>query len=133
VHHTPSALLHQSESKRDKLKQENSEQKKYKEVLRKRPPARMSTAEEALVTRTYKKVKPGAGIPDNKISSLLSQLTSTVKEDVETNADLLGEVLKSFASSFKVQLNELVSMISEETGNVNMESIRQKLLRMILN
>lgn len=67
-----------------------------------------------------------------KIDLFLGQLRSTLAEDVEVNAELLSMIIQSFASTFSVKVNQLVNLISQETGVVDMQVIRSKLLKLIV-
>ena len=58
----------------------------------------------------------------------LDQLKSTESDDVEANAEILAEIIKSFAVTFSLEIPEIIDIISSKGGALNMEDIRSMLL-----
>lgn len=65
---------------------------------------------------------------ETKVGSFLSQLESTQQGDVECNAEILAEIIKSFAMTFNVEIDDIVDIIQKTEGPLNMENIRAQLL-----
>jgi len=61
------------------------------------------------------------------VGSFLSQLESKESGDVECNAEILAEILKSFAMTFSVDIEDIVEIIQKTEGALNMETIRAQL------
>ena len=66
-----------------------------------------------------------------RIKSTLDQIRSTQDEDLQVSAELLEDILKSFASACSVNLEQAVALISKDTGYLNMEVIRSKLVKLL--
>jgi hypothetical protein len=47
---------------------------------------------------------------------------------VECNAEILAEIIKSFAMTFSVDIENIVEIIQKTEGALNMENIRAQLL-----
>ena len=58
----------------------------------------------------------------------LDQLKSKEQGDVECNAEILAEIIKSFASTYDVSVDDIVDMVQKTDGPLNMEDIRTQLL-----
>ena len=61
----------------------------------------------------------------------LEQLGSTEEQDVECNAEILAEIIKSFAVTFSLDVSDIVGIIAKTKGKLNMESIRSELFKKI--
>lgn len=59
----------------------------------------------------------------------MDQLESTEPGDVECNAEILAEIIKSFAVTFSVDIDDIVNIIQKTEGPLNMEAIRTQLLQ----
>lgn len=66
---------------------------------------------------------------ENKVGNFLGQLESTEPGDVECNAEILAEIIKSFAVTFSVDIDDIVGIIQKTEGPLNMEAIRTQLLQ----
>lgn len=66
-----------------------------------------------------------------RIRQTLNQIRSTQDEDLDLNAELLEDILKSFASACSLNLDQAVRLISKDTGHLNMEVIRSKLAKFL--
>lgn len=64
----------------------------------------------------------------SKVETFLEQLKSKRDEDIEVNAHILAEIMKSFSITFDVDTGKIANLISEEDGNVNIEEMRKKIL-----
>lgn len=64
----------------------------------------------------------------DKVNGFLEQLKSRTEEDIEVNAQILAEIMKSFSLTFGVGSEKIASLISEEEGGINVEEIRKKIL-----
>lgn len=64
----------------------------------------------------------------SKVDSFLEQLKSKRDEDIEVNAHILAEIMKSFSITFDVDTERIANLISEEGGSVNIEEMRKKIL-----
>ena len=58
----------------------------------------------------------------------MEQLKSKSEEDLEINANILSEIMRSFSLTFGVTNEEIVNIIAREQGDINVEDIRKKLL-----
>lgn len=65
---------------------------------------------------------------ESKVGTFLSQLESTEQGDVECNAEILAEIIKSFAVTFSVEIDDIVDIIQSTKGPLNIEVIRAQLL-----
>lgn len=63
-----------------------------------------------------------------KVDIFLTQLESTEDKDIECNAEILAEIIKSFAVTFSLEISDIVTIIEESGGPLNMEEIRSKLM-----
>jgi len=63
-----------------------------------------------------------------KVDIFLNQLESKEEVDVECNAEILAEIIKSFAVTFSLDISDIVEMISKQKGPLNMEEIRVQLM-----
>jgi len=48
--------------------------------------------------------------------------------DVECNAEILAEIIKSFAVTFSLEISDIAEIISQQKGALNMEEIRVELM-----
>lgn len=62
------------------------------------------------------------------METFLDQLKSRREEDIEVNAHILAEIMKSFSITFDVDTEKIANLISEEPGSVNIEEMRKKIL-----
>lgn len=62
------------------------------------------------------------------MDQFLEQLKSKREEDVEINAHILAEIMKSFSITFDVDNQKIANLISSEDGTVNIEEMRKKIL-----
>lgn len=65
---------------------------------------------------------------NEKVETFLGQLDSTNDQDVECNAEILAEIIKSFAVTFSLEISDIVKIIEESGGPLNMENIRTMLM-----
>lgn len=65
---------------------------------------------------------------ETRVESFISQLRSKNQSDVEANAHVLAEIVRSFSLTFGVGPDTIASMISQEEGGVNIEEIRRKIM-----
>lgn len=65
-----------------------------------------------------------------KVESFLDQLNSKSEPDVEVNAQILADLIRSFSLTFGVDTEEIALLISQsKTDNgINLEEVRRKLL-----
>lgn len=68
-------------------------------------------------------------VADKKIENIKNQLGSKKKEDIVSNAKLLAEILKNFSFSFNIDVYEILELVKEEKGPVNLQVIRNKLFK----
>lgn len=80
-----------------------------------------------VLERTKTKSKPHKRLQE-KVESFLGQLVSTEDQDVECNAEILAEIIKSFAVTFSLEISDIVQIIEESGGPLNMEDIRTLLM-----
>ena len=67
----------------------------------------------------------------NKLDVFLEQLKSQNDQDVECNAEILAEIIKSFAVTFSLEIQDIVKLINQHGENdLNMEDIRVKLFNL---
>ena len=75
-------------------------------------------------TRVSQKLK-------KKVNTFLGQLESKEDKDVECNAEILAEIIKSFAVTFSLDISEIVKIISKTKGKLNMNNIRAELFKKV--
>jgi hypothetical protein len=63
-----------------------------------------------------------------RVDSFINQLGSKSQADVEVNALVLAEIMRSFSLTFGVGSEKIASLISKEEGGVNIEEIRKKIM-----
>jgi hypothetical protein len=61
---------------------------------------------------------------ETKVGNFLNQLESTEQGDIECNAEILAEIIKSFAMTFQVDIEDIVEIIQKTEGPLNVENIR---------
>lgn len=64
---------------------------------------------------------------EDKIEHFKQRLSSKLPEDVIANAEILVEILKSFSFSFNVDMEDILAIMGEEKGQINLQSLRNKL------
>lgn len=74
-----------------------------------------------------KETKPHKNLQE-KVGIFLEQLDSKEDKDIECNAEILAEIIKSFAVTFSLEISDIVQIIEESGGPLNMEEIRSKLM-----
>jgi hypothetical protein len=62
------------------------------------------------------------------VDGFLEQLKSKRDEDIEINAHILAEIMKSFSITFDVDTEKISNLISEEEGQLNIEDMRKRIL-----
>lgn len=62
------------------------------------------------------------------MDGFLEQLKSKRDEDIEINAHILAEIMKSFSITFDVDTEKISNLISEEEGQLNIEDMRKRIL-----
>lgn len=107
----------------------------YKEVdpfLKKLPTKKLKSKQKRLTISAEKPKKARNPRPhrllQGKVDLFLDQLQSKEEMDVECNAEILAEIIKSFAVTFSLEISEIVEMISNQKGALNMEEIRMQLM-----
>lgn len=65
---------------------------------------------------------------ETRISNYLEKLKSTTNEDIEVNAQVLTDLLRSFSLTFGVSNEVIANIVSQEAGELNVENIRKKLM-----
>lgn len=63
-----------------------------------------------------------------RVDTFLKQLGSKDQSDVEVNAHIMVEIMRSFSTTFGVGSDKVASLISQEEGGVNVEEIRKKIM-----
>lgn len=63
-----------------------------------------------------------------RVDSFVNQLGSKNQSDVEVNAHVLAEIMRSFSLTFGVGSDKIATLISQEEGGVNVEEIRKKIM-----
>lgn len=63
-----------------------------------------------------------------RVDSFITQLGSKNQSDVEVNAHVLAEIMRSFSLTFGVGSDKIATLISQEEGGVNIEEIRKKIM-----
>lgn len=64
----------------------------------------------------------------SKVDHFLEQLKSKRNEDIEINAHILAEIMKSFSITFDVDTEKISNLITEEDGHLNIEEMRKRIL-----
>lgn len=64
-----------------------------------------------------------------KVDNFLDQLKSKNDEDIESNAHVLADIMKSFSLTFGVGPEKIANIIAEEDGGINVEEMRKKILK----
>lgn len=62
------------------------------------------------------------------MDNFLDQLKSKREEDLEINAHVLAEIMKSFSVTFDVDNEKIANLIAEENGEINIEDMRKRIL-----
>lgn len=62
------------------------------------------------------------------MEGFFEQLHSTRDEDVEVNAHILSEIMKSFSLTFGVSSEAITDIIAQQDGDINVEDLRKKIL-----
>ncbi len=65
----------------------------------------------------------------DKVDNFLEQLRSKQDDDIESNAHVLADIMKSFSLTFGVGPEKIANIIAEEEGNINVEDMRKKILK----
>ena len=63
-----------------------------------------------------------------KVNQFMGRLKSAEESDIQINASILDEILKSFSLTFGVDSGKIASLISNYNGEVNVEKLRQSIL-----
>lgn len=64
----------------------------------------------------------------DKVDHFLGHLESKKEDDVQSNAQILAEIIKNFSLTFSVSHQDIMKVINQERDGLNVESIRKKLL-----
>lgn len=64
----------------------------------------------------------------DKVDSFLGHLNSKNDPDIEDNAQILADIIKSFSLTFNLTSQDIMKVINQEKDGLNVENIRQKLL-----
>lgn len=64
----------------------------------------------------------------DKVETFIEQLKSKQESDVETNAQILAEIIKNFSLTFGASNEDILEVIKRQDGNLNVEDIRRELL-----
>ena len=65
---------------------------------------------------------------ESKVDGFFELLHSKRDEDVEVNAHILSEIMKSFSLTFGVSSDAITAIIAQEEGDINVEELRKKIL-----
>ena len=58
----------------------------------------------------------------------MGRLKSIEESDIDINVSILEEIAKSFSLTFGVNVDKIISYISSQEGDVNVEKLRQSIL-----
>lgn len=68
---------------------------------------------------------------EEKIAAFKYRLKSKKPQDVKANAEILAEILKNFSFSFGLDVEEILKVMEgEKDGEVNLQSVRNKLFKL---
>ena len=84
---------------------------------------------DSSVSRPRRQARPHKKLSE-KVDIFLGQLKSTDETDVECNAEILAEIIKSFAVTFSLEISQIVEIVEKSGGSLNMEEIRSKLMNL---
>lgn len=69
---------------------------------------------------------------ESKIDGFLMQLKSTNPDDIKMNSEIFGDLLVSFAATFKTDVDKLVDVILDNPADsINMASLRTRLTDLV--
>ena len=63
-----------------------------------------------------------------KVNHFMGRLKSIEESDIDINVSILEEIAKSFSLTFGVNVDKIISYISSQEGDVNVEKLRQSIL-----
>lgn len=80
------------------------------------------------MTKEAQKSRDSQNDLKDKVETFIEQLKSKQESDVETNAQILAEIIKNFSLTFGASNEDILEVIKRQDGNLNVEDIRRELL-----
>ena len=93
------------------------------------PPVQSSNKKPVSPVQLAKDVKKNVneGELRTRLNAFKKTMGSNSSGDVKKNAEVLGEVVKGFSSSYGVDISDVMTMLAKEKNGINLDDMRHRL------